>query len=591
MRLNSTRFSMVWLIVFLVGLSHADRLVAQEPSASLKQADADYREGTAALNRNDLKTASAKFEAVIHLAPGAEQGHSALGAVLVREGQLADGIRELQKALSILPTDSTAQTNLVLAYQQTGELAKELPLLAKLDAKAKSEKHHLSPPMLISYARALASTGQSGAAVARLKEALAQQPQSAQLHDEIGSLYALQKNWDHAEQEFAEAIRLKPDFAMAHLRLGFVLQAEQKSRAANEWSQAYSLAPEDAQVALAVGEAFANAGQDEQALPILQRAHELAPGSIDASYQLALVLQRTNRMQDSIPLLKAVVEAQPKNADALINLGLAISQAHQARDAVPYLQKAIALKPDNVTAHQNLAAAYLQINEVGDAVVELQAALRLTPDSPQLHYNLGLAYKLEDDAEHAIPELEAAEKLDANAYEPAYVLGVLYMQLARYEEAARQLENSLKLHPDNGEGWATLGNVYNKLERLPEAVSALREAVRQLPNQSDAHLTLAAVLVKQNQPAEAAAERKIAADLMRTHMNLQRAEVATNAGKSLMANGKLDDAIVQFRDALTFDPKYIEAHAELASALEKQGKTAEAAAERELAKSLGGSAN
>jgi protein O-GlcNAc transferase len=96
------------------------------------------------------------------------------------------------------------------------------------------------------------------------------------------------------------------------------------------------------------------------------------------------------------------------------------------------------------------------------------------------------------------------------------------------------------------------------------------------------------VLVKQNLPAEAAEERKLAANLMRTHMNLQRAEVATNSGKSLMASGNLDDAVVQFRDALTFDPKYVDAHLELAKALEKQGKTAEAAAERAQAESLAG---
>ena len=160
------------------------------------------------------------------------------------------------------------------------------------------------------------------------------------------------------------------------------------------------------------------------------------------------------------------------------------------------------------------------------------------------------------------------------------------MQVGRYAEAAQQFEASLKLHPRNGEGWATLGSVYNKLDRLPEAVTALREAIRQMPDRADSHLILATVLVKQNQPSEAAEERKAAAELMRTHMNLQRAEVATNSGKSLMASGKVDDAIVEFRNALTFDPKYVEAHLELADALQEQGKTAEAEAERSQARSL-----
>jgi protein O-GlcNAc transferase len=225
------------------------------------------------------------------------------------------------------------------------------------------------------------------------------------------------------------------------------------------------------------------------------------------------------------------------------------------------------------------------VNRIGDAVAELKAALRLDPDSPQMHYDLGVAYKLQDDAVSAIPELETAAKLNPSGYEPAFVLGQLYMQVARYPEAAEQLEASLKLHPQNGEAWAMLGSIYNKLDRLPEAVTALREAILQLPDQADSHLILAMVLMKQNQPDAAAEERKIGADLMRAHMNLQRAEVATNSGRSLLAGGKVDDAIVQFRDALAFDPNYADAHLGLADALEKQGKTIEAAAERAQAKS------
>lgn len=574
------------LLISLAGWAIAGPLSGQEPSASLKQADAEYREGVAALNRNDLKTAQSKFEKVIALAPAAEQGHSALGAVLVHEGQLSAGIRELQKALAIKPGDGSAQTNLASAYEQTGAPAKALPLFAKLEAAANAEKHPLPSSVQAAYARALAATGRPAAAIAMMKKSIAQDPRDPELHDELGSLYAQGQDWQHAEQEFRAAIDLKKEFASAHLHLGYVLQAEQKPGAVDEWLQAYNLSRQDAKIALTVGTAIAAAGQDEQAVPVLEDALKLEPGSTAAAYQLGLVLQRVNRVQDAIRLLKSVVDAEPNDTDALINLGMALSQAHQAKDGVPFLQRAIALKPDNATAHQDLAAAYIQLNQIDDAEAELRIALKLSPDSPQLHYDLGVAYKLQDDAMHAIPELEAAEKLDRSAYEPAYVLGQLYMQVGRYEEAAPLLETSLKLHPENGEGWAALGSVYNKLERLPDAVAALRQAIQQLPDQADPHLILATVLVKQKQSAEAAEERKVAAGLMRAHMDLQRAEVATNTGKDLLAKGKIDDAIAQFHEALTFDSKYVEAHLELATALEQQGKSAEAEAERAEARSL-----
>jgi len=559
---------------------------AQEPSASLRQADADYREGVTALNQNDLKTAQLKFEAVVRLAPAAEQGHSALGAVLVREGQLAAGTRELEKALAIQPSDRAAQMNLAMVYAESGGAAKAVPLFAKLEASAQAERRPLSVQVLQAYARSLQATGQTQAAITQMKQAVTQESRNPEIHDALGSLYAMERNWALAEQQFTEAVTLKDDLAIAHLHLGLTRSAEQKPGSEEEWMKAYALAPHEPAIALAVGKALSDAGRDANAVPVLEHALKLEPNSLAARYQLALVLQRVNRVPEAIELLKQVIEAEPRNIEALTNLGMAYAQEHEASQGIPVLKQAIALNSKDATAHQDLAAAYLQVNQVDDAIAELKVAITLLPDSPQLHYDLGTAYKLQDDATDAIPELEKAEKLNPSGYEPAYVLGLLYMQVGRYAEAAQQLETSLKLHPKNGDCWATLGSVYNKLDRLPDAVTALREAIKQMPDQADSHLILASVLVKQNDTAGAAQERKVAADLMRQHMNLQRAEVATNSGQSLLRSGKVEDAIVQFHNALTFDPDYAEAHLRLAEALEKQGKTAEAAAERAQAEAL-----
>ncbi len=567
----------------LVFVLPSGRAAAQEqPSTALKQADADYRAGVLALDRGDLAAAQGLFASVVRLAPGAEQGHSALGAVLVREGQFSLGIAELTRALAMAPKDHSAEENLALAYEQTGAYRRALPLFAQDEAAAQAAHRRLPAGVLEAYARALGASGQLGLAAAKMEAAVAEAPTNAELEDGLGSLEALGRNWSAAEAAFTRAIALRPDYALAHLHLGSVMAAEEKPGASGEWLEAAQLAPRDAGIQLSAGMALGAAGADEQALPLLEAAHALAPNSAQASYQLGLVLQQLNHVDEAIPLLESVVRAEPKNADALVNLGMGYTQEQRAKEGVPLLQRAIALAPKNAMAHQDLAAAFIQLNQVEDAVGELKAALQLAPESPQLHYNLGLAYKMEDNATAAIPELEAAEKLDASAYEPAYVLGLLYMQVARYSEAAPELERALKLHPDNGEGWSTLGNVYRKLGELAQAEAALKEAIRQLPERSDPRLILAEVLVSENKPAEAAMERKAAASLMRAHMNQQRAEVATHSGESLLAAGKLDDAAVEFKNAIGFDAEYAEAHRGLAKVYQKQGRMTEAAVEASL---------
>jgi protein O-GlcNAc transferase len=573
-------------LLVAIGLAIASSAPAQEPSSSLKQADADYRAGVAALSRNDLKVALNDFQNVVRLAPAAEQGHSALGAVLVRLGRANEGIHELEHALAIQPGDRSAQLNLALGYEQIGQPAKALPLFAKLETASRDAKHALTSADLASYARALAATGQLRPAIAKMKEALAHDPHSPDLQNDLGTLYAQLEDWANAKLAFSAAIEARPDFAVAHLRLGLTLQALHQPGALDELARANQLAPRDPIVALELGKALASGGQDEQALPVLRQALELDPASTSAAYQLGLVLERLDRPQDAIPLLQKAADANPSNAEALTNLGMALCLAQRAKDAVPILQRAVTLEPENVTAHQNLAVADIQLSQLDDAIVQLRAALKLSPDASQLHYNLGYALKTQDDAADAIPELETAEKLDPAAPEAPYLLGILYLQAGRYRDAERELSASLKLRPENGDGWATLGSVYNKLDKLPEAVAALKEAVRQSPLQPDPHLTLATVLARQNQPAEATEERSKAADLMREHMNLQRAEVSTHSADSLLASGQVDEAIADYREALSFDPNYPQAHEGLAKALERQGNTMEAAAERQKANAL-----
>jgi protein O-GlcNAc transferase len=580
-KIRSTKNAVSLMGLFTLLMVHCLDTSAQASLSTLQQADAAYRAGQAALSHQDLATAQVCFERVVRLAPSAEQGHSALGAVLVSRGSLKEGIHELEAALAIKKDDSTALMNLAMGYQKLGLASKANPLFSAVESKAHTEQRNLPTYFLAAYARSLVATGRLGLAVTEMQSALRGEPQNAELHDELGSIYAQQKHWADAQREFADAVTSDPKNAMAHLHLALTMEEQHLPDAQTQLLEAARLAPANPVISFELGKAFASSGADDRAIAEFQKTLHTQPENIDAMYELALALQRSAKVQDALSLFQKVVAAQPENAPALTNLGLALTQSQHAKDAVPFLERSIALVPENVTAHQNLAAAYVQLSQFTDAVAQLRTAVKWAPDSPQVHYDLGLTLKMQDATSDAIPELEAAARLDPTAPEAPYVLGVLYMQTGRYEDAAKNLTTSLRLRPENGDGWAMLGSVETKLNLLSEATESLRKAIVLLPQQPDPHLSMAAILMKQNKVNEAVEERRKAADLMRTNMDRQRAEVATNAGNSLLKNGDLAGAEVQFRDALRHDPKYAEAHLGLARIFDSQGKAVDAAAERQ----------
>jgi tetratricopeptide (TPR) repeat protein len=264
---------------------------AQDPAAGSKQAAEAYRAGVDELSRNDLQEALKNFQQVVRLTPGAEPGHLMEGFVLARLGRTREAIVELEKALALNPNDTDARTNLALAYEQTGAPAKAIPHFSKLDETARSQGHSLPPAVMVAYARSLAATKQWNAATTKMQAAIASDPENAELHDEFGTLYVQHRDWTGAQKEFAEATRLKPTFALAHLHLGIALRELDQAAGLAELQEAYRLAPQNALIATEFAKALALGGKDHEAIPILQQALELAPNSTEASYQLALVYQ------------------------------------------------------------------------------------------------------------------------------------------------------------------------------------------------------------------------------------------------------------------------------------------------------------
>jgi tetratricopeptide (TPR) repeat protein len=236
--------------------------------------------------------------------------------------------------------------------------------------------------------------------------------------------------------------------------------------------------------------------------------------------------------------------------------------------------------------HQGLGVAYLQEGDVDDAVSEFSASLRLYPEAYELHYDLGLALKLKDDIAGATSELELAARLNPSSPDPPYTLGILHMQMGRFDAAVENFKIALALRRENGDGWAILGSVYRQQNKLPEAFDALQKAIELMPTQPGPHVTLAGVLAQQGRTAEAASERRKAAELTQVAVNRQRATFETNTGNALLERGAILDAVAHYREAINSDPAHAEAHRQLAVALERQGRSADANEELQKADQL-----
>ncbi len=139
------------------------------------------------------------------------------------------------------------------------------------------------------------------------------------------------------------------------------------------------------------------------------------------------------------------------------------------------------------------------------------------------------------------------------------MLAVLVDQQGRHEEALEHLLEVVRRCPSRGLGHARLGGVYEALGRDDEAIAAYRKALALFPQEHEAVETLL------NQLGQACFRRGRLREALACYESLSRiqprqAEPWLNRGNLLRRLGRMGEACVCYREALSRRPCWLNAH-------------------------------
>jgi len=109
--------------------------------------------------------------------------------------------------------------------------------------------------------------------------------QAAQRANDLGLQLYREKQYAQAEAQFTEALKLRPDFALAANNLGFVFYKQERFAEAARWFEnAIRMDPSRAVAYRNLGDAYARASQADKARGAFKTYLELAPGGSGADY-------------------------------------------------------------------------------------------------------------------------------------------------------------------------------------------------------------------------------------------------------------------------------------------------------------------
>ncbi len=240
--------------------------------------------GKGDLNGDGLITATELAAYVAPAVAATSQQTPAFGSLPGSEG--GDFIFELPSEAEYLSADTTQLPSEAIALNS--KLDATRPALPTPVADDKPAARPAPTPVLVKDLQGTEQKITPPAAVPTSARQLAQRANDRGLQ-----LYR-EKHYDEAEAQFTEALKLRPDFALAANNLGFVFYKQDKFKEAARWfDNAIKIDPSRAIAYLNLGDAHAKAGASEAAKKAYNTYLALAPNGPGAGHvkeQLAKLL-------------------------------------------------------------------------------------------------------------------------------------------------------------------------------------------------------------------------------------------------------------------------------------------------------------
>ena len=197
------------------------------------------------------------------------------------------------------------------------------------------------------------------AAIADYTEAIRLKPDDAVAHAGRGDAYNWLKQYDKAIGDYTEAIRLKPDYAEAYNDRGAAhTWLKQYDKAVGDYTEAIRLKQNYAGAYANRGDAYTWLKQYDKAISDYNEAIRLKPDYADAYYGRGSSYAWLNQYEKAISDYTEAIRLRPDYADAYDGRGNSYAWLSQSDKAISDYNEAIRLKPEEAVYYDHRGNAY-----------------------------------------------------------------------------------------------------------------------------------------------------------------------------------------------------------------------------------------
>jgi tetratricopeptide (TPR) repeat protein len=306
--------------------------------------------------------------------------------------------------------------------------------------------------------RRLIDAGQAAAAVTKLRGLSADPgtPRATQIAHLLGVAYYHADEPAKAVETLSAVVdRLAPDsierreaeqiLGLACFAMGRFADAIPRLEATRRW------APGNLELAYALGQAYIQTQQADDARRVIAESYRVAPDSAAAHLIAAQLMVRLEMEELATSELRQALAKDPRIPNANYLLGQMALFRGRLPDAIVLTERELSLNPGHAVAWSQLGDAYVRQSKWDEAITALQKSVWLNPYYSAPYILLGRAYTKTGQPARAEGMLRRAIQYDPNNRSAHYLLGQLLQQTGRTEEAKREFDIAERLTGPRGQ--------------------------------------------------------------------------------------------------------------------------------------------
>ena len=434
------------------------------------------------------------FEDAIQAAPKDVAPRGSLAALYFSQGQEAQGEKVLVEAKEQLSSNPNAYKLLGESYLARRQYDKALAEFASLSAKYPSD---LS--VRKTYIQLLILNNRIDEADTQAKTVLQLTPTDPEMLVLKGQIEIRRNQTDQAISTLQQAVKAAPDNALGHYHLGVAYkQSGNSQQAEEEWRQAVHLRPELPEAWIALGSSAAARSDWRGLQEISDQLSKYSPVSFDA-----ILFHATARYNQGDPAgaeadLNRLKQLAPDHPAPYIKLGqLRLSQKRFA-EADAYFRQALMRDPNSIEAVKGVVEVDLSKRQPADALKFLEDQISRNPKSAALYLVQGQLQLDSKQLDPAETSFSKAVDLEHSNVAALVLLAQTHDLQGKPKLALADYQKAITVSPHDPRLYIGLGSVYEKLGDWHTAKATYQKALAIRTDDPYAANSLAYLLLEHN---------------------------------------------------------------------------------------------